>query len=388
MGKKILIPYLSSGLGHMILAQAIAESLHRVRPDWEVRLMDAALELHDELLQGTFVDLWKVFLKMPPFLSTTMFALERLFPRIAVALNRRSFRTSVPKAAAFLAEYKPDLVMSTHWACTHLFSLARGESKIPLYYIYGELGETYSLIDCGADLYFILTSRVREGLAKIGIDPKIMMRIPLVVDPHMVRSDVPREVLRRGLGVPAENLVVVLSLGGEGIGRTLPFIDDFARKVTGATLVVLTGRNTELLRKVQKRTGSRSGGAKSASGGAKSASGGAVIALGYQEDISGIIGAADVLAGKCGTGFAMMAMATGVPLIVTHLGAPNERGNMRHVVENGFGWYCPRPRLFSDRVSLIVKDRSGCKAAARTPAAAAEGNGADIIAETIVDALA
>ena len=84
----------------------------------------------------------------------------------------------------------------------------------------------------------------------------------------------------------------------------------------------------------------------------------------------------------------MMAMATGVPLIVTHLGAPNERGNMRHVVENGFGWYCPRPRLFSDRVVLIVRDRPGCRGAARTPAAPAAGNGADIIARTIVDALA
>ena len=253
MGKKILIPYLSSGLGHLILAQAISQSLLSMKPDWEVRLMDAALELDDELLKGTFVDLWKVFLKMPPFLSTAMFAMERLFPRITLALNRRSFRTSVPKAAAFLDEYKPDLVMSTHWACTHLFSLARSGRKPPLYYIYGELGSTYSLIDCGADLYFILTSRVWEGLVKIGIDPKLMMRIPLVVDPHMVKSAVPRDVLRRALGIPAENLVVVLSLGGEGIGRTLPFIDSFARKVKGASLVVLTGRNTELLRKVQKR---------------------------------------------------------------------------------------------------------------------------------------
>jgi UDP-N-acetylglucosamine:LPS N-acetylglucosamine transferase len=361
----------------MILAQAISQSVHRLRPDWEIRLMDAALELDDELLQRTFVDLWKVFLKMPPFLSTALFALERLAPRATRALNRRAFRTSVPKAAAFLADYRPDLVMSTHWACSHLFSLARGEKKIPLYYIYGELGATYSVVDCGADLYFTLTPRVHDGLVKIGIDPARMRRIPLVVDPHMVKSDVPREVLRRGLGIPPENLVVVLSLGGEGIGRTLPFIDAFARKLTGASLVVLTGRNVDLLRKVQRRTGGRT-----------SASGSPVIALGYQEDISGVIGVADVLAGKCGTGFAMMAMAMGVPLIVTHLGAPNERDNMHHVVENGFGWYCPRPRLFTERVSLIVSDRSACKDAARAATPVAAGNGADVIADAIVDALA
>ena len=64
--------------------------------------------------------------------------------------------------------------------------------------------------------------------------------------------------------------------------------------------------------------------------------------LGYQEDISGILGAADVLAGKCGTGYAMLSIAKGIPLIVTHIGAPNERENMLHIVENGHGWYCPR----------------------------------------------
>jgi UDP-N-acetylglucosamine:LPS N-acetylglucosamine transferase len=399
MGKKILIPYLSAGLGHMILAQAIAHFVHRMRPDWDVRLMDAARDLDDELLQKTFVDLWKVFLGMPPFVSTALFALERLAPRAARALNRRSFRTAVPKAAAFLAEYEPDLVMSTHWACTHLFSMARGEKTFPLYYIYGELGETYSVINCGADLYFTLSQRIDDGLARIGIDAAHIRRIPMIVDPHMVKSDVPRDVLRRDLGIPEDNLVVVLSLGGEGIGHTLPFIDAFARHTTGASLVVLTGRNSALLRALQQRTGggakSASGGAKSASGGAKSASGGAVIALGYQEDISGIIGAADVLAGKCGTGYAMMAMAMGVPLIVTHLGAPNERGNMLYVVENGFGWYCPRPRLFAERVSVIGKDRAASRESAGTPAAQesapaakAPSNGAEIIAEAIVDALA
>ena len=374
MGKKILIPYLSAGLGHLILAQAVAQSVRRMRPDWDVRLMDAARELDDELLQRTFVDLWKVFLKMPPFLSTALFSLERLAPRAARALNRGSFRTSVPKAAAFLADYEPDLVMSAHWACSHLFSLARGRQKFPLYYVYGELGTTYSVVNCGADLYFTLSPRVHDGLVKIGIDPAHIRQVPLIVDLHMVGSDVPRDVLRRGLGIPAENLVVVLSLGGEGIGRTLPFIDDFARNVRGASLVVLTGRNSELLRKIQHRIG-----------GAQSASGGAVIALGYQEDISGIIGAADVLAGKCGTGFAMMAMSTGVPLIVTHLGAPNERGNMRYVVENNFGWYCPRPRLFAERVSQIIRDRSACRESGRT---VAPGNGADVVAAAIVDALA
>jgi UDP-N-acetylglucosamine:LPS N-acetylglucosamine transferase len=369
MGKKILLPYLSAGLGHGILAQAIAHEVRCRRPDWDLRLMDAARELDDELLRKTFVDMWRVVLRMPLFLSRVLYGLERMAPRVSRALNRRSFRTAVPKAAAFLDEYEPDLVMSTHWACSHLFSLARGRNRFPLYYVYGELGRANNIIECGADLYFTLTPRSFQSLVNIGVDRARIRPVPLIVDSRMVKSDVPRDVLRRGLGIPTRNLVVVLSLGGEGIGRTLPFIDAFAQTVTGASLVVLTGRNDELLHEVQKRT-----------------DGGAVIALGYQEDISGIMGAADVLAGKCGTSFAMVAMVTGIPLIVTHLGAPPEQENMRYVVDHGFGWYCPRPRLFAQRVSRLVERPAAERAGTR--AAATAGNGAEVIAQSIVDALA
>jgi UDP-N-acetylglucosamine:LPS N-acetylglucosamine transferase len=384
MGKRILIPYLSAGLGHMIQAQAIAHYLHRMRPDWDITIMDAARELDDALMQKTFVDAWRVFLRMPSFLSSTLFALEPLAPGLTRALNRRSFRTAVPKAAAYLAAHTPDLIMSTHWACGHLFSMAQGESRtprIPHYYFYGELRATYSIINCGADLYFTLTQSIEEGLARLGVEPARMRRVPVVVDPHMVTSDVPRDVLRRGLGIPPESLAVVLSQGGEGIGRTLPFIEAFARDVKGATLVVLTARNTELLHQIQQRVTSDS-----------------VIAMGYQEDISGIYGAADILAGKCGTGYAMIAMATGIPLIVTHIGAPNERENMRHIVETGHGWFCPRPREFAEQVSMLVRDRAGCRESqgarstlGRSPdrrAASDRENGAEVIAAAIVDTLA
>jgi UDP-N-acetylglucosamine:LPS N-acetylglucosamine transferase len=371
MGRKVLIPYLSAGLGHMIQAQAIAHFIHRMRPDWDVTIMDAARELDDALMQKTFVDAWRVFLKMPSFLSSILFALEPLVPGLARALNRRSFRTAVPKAAAYLAGHRPDLIMCTHWACGHLFSMAQEESRtprVPLYYFYGELRATYSIINCGADRYFTLSQSIEDGLARVGVERARMQRVPVVVDPHMVKSEVPRDVLRRGLGIPPESLAVVLSQGGEGIGRTLPFIEAFARDAKGATLVVLTARNTELLQQIQQRVKSDS-----------------VIAMGYQEDISGIYGAADVLAGKCGTGYAMIAMATGLPLIVTHIGAPNERENMRHVVESGHGWYCPRPREFAEQVSRLVRDRAACRDRRATDD---DGNGAEVIAAAIVDTLA
>jgi UDP-N-acetylglucosamine:LPS N-acetylglucosamine transferase len=370
MRRKILIPYLMSGLGHFTLAQAIAHYLKEMRPDWEVRVLEPAKELDDALMQRSFIDLWRVMLGLPAFVQKALFGLERLFPKAARALNRSRFRTAVPKAAALLARDPPDLIVSTHWACTHLFAMARADRTFPLYYIYGELEETYSIAECGADRYFTLSRNVSEDLARMGVDPAVIQQVPPIVEPAMVANHTPREIPRRGLGIPEDSLAVVLSLGGEGIGRTIPFIEAFAREVEGATLIVLTGRNTELLERIRRRVKSPT-----------------VITLGFQEDLSGIVASADVLAGKCGTGFAMMAMATGIPLIVTHLGAPNEAGNMRHIVKNGHGWYCPRPSLFVRKVTELTRDRGSCRGGS-APAGPRPRNGAEDIAAAVVEALA
>ena len=41
MSKKILMTYLSTGLGHLVLAQAIAHYVHEMRPSWDIRIMNA-----------------------------------------------------------------------------------------------------------------------------------------------------------------------------------------------------------------------------------------------------------------------------------------------------------------------------------------------------------
>jgi UDP-N-acetylglucosamine:LPS N-acetylglucosamine transferase len=369
MGRKILVPYLMAGLGHYTMALAIAHYLGRMRPDWEVRLFEPARELPDPAMQRTFIDLWRTVLALPAFVQAALFAVERLFPNAARAANRTRFRAAVPKAAAFLEREAPDLIVSVHWACTNLFAMAMGERRIPLFYIYGELEETYSIAECGADRYFTLSRKVSQDLARMGVDPAVIQQVPVIVDPAMVGATTPREALRRDLGIPAGNLAVMYSLGGEGIGRTIPFIQAFARDARGATLIVLTGRNAALLEKVRRRVNSPS-----------------VITLGYKEDISGIVASADVLAGKSGTGFVAMAMATGKPLIVTHLGAPNEAGNMRHVVANGHGWYCPRPAAFVRKVNEFAVERAnGRLERAGCPQ---PRNGAEDVARAIVEALA
>jgi len=368
MGRKILIPYLMAGLGHFTQAKAISHHLLQLRPDWDVRLFEPARELPDAAMQRTFIDLWRVMLALPPFAQRAVFGVEHLLPRATRAANRTRFRRAVPRAAALLEREKPDLIMSTHWACTTLFAMARGDRRIPLYYVYGEIEETYSIAECGADYYFTLSAKVSNDLQRMGVPRAAIQQVPVIVDPAMMTSATPREVLRRGLGIPEHQLAVMLSLGGEGIGNYLPFVTAFARDAHGATLIALTGRNARLLEDIRRTVKSPS-----------------VVALGFQQDLSGVVASADVLAGKSGTGFVSLALATGKPLIVTHLGAPNEEGNMRHVVTNGHGWYCPRPAAFVRKVNELAERNA--RGPARPAGCPQPRNGAEDIARAVVEAL-
>jgi UDP-N-acetylglucosamine:LPS N-acetylglucosamine transferase len=367
MVRRILIPYLVAGFGHLVHAQSIAAFLQRMRPSWEVRLMDAARDLDDAMMQRTFVDLWRIVLAMPAPLAGLLFAGEQMAPRLARQLNRRRLATAVPKAAAYLANRPVDLVMSTHWACAHLFSMARGARALPLWVVYGELERAYSIAECGADRYFCFTPKVVDGLVGLGVPPSAIRQVPLVFDPAAVRPRLPPDAVRRQLGIPSDHFVVVMSLGGEGIGRPLPFIQAFARQTCRCTLVVLTGRNEKQLHALRRQVKSPR-----------------VRVLGFQEDLGPLVAVANALAGKVGTGYVSLAVARGIPFLVTHIGAPHEMGTMRYVVENGYGWWCERPQAFAAKVAELA-------GASRSGSPPREGrippNGAEAIAAEIVEAL-
>jgi UDP-N-acetylglucosamine:LPS N-acetylglucosamine transferase len=371
MKRKILVPYISAGLGHFVNAQAVSHYLRLLRPEWEIRLMDVVEEFDDHLLRRAYQELWKTVLVLPPALSSFFFDMELRAPALFSRINRKFLRTSIPKAAEFLAEYRPDAVMSTHWACTHLFVVARGETAVPILNLHGELGGVFALANCGADLYFAYTEGARAGLVSVGVPADRIVRIPFIVHPDMLDDGVPRSAAKRALGIPEDRLTVVFSMGGDGMGPAMKFVDAFVESVPEATLVVLAGRNGELLEEAKRREdGSR------------------VVVYGYLPDISGILSAADLLAGKCGTSFVTLAVKRRIPLIITRIGAPNERDNMRHVVENGFGWLCTRPREFADCLRGIIRDPTGYRQAAERLQAVDGENGAAVIASTIVERLA
>lgn len=178
--KRVLILYISAGLGNLITGQAIEHYLHQKRPDWDILLVDVAQVLQAKFFRFVYQDTWKGVLGMPLWLSRLLFNLERALPGPVAYFNQKITSTALSRAVRFLEDHQPDLVMSLHWAGTHLFDQARRKMKLdlPLLYMYGELADANSLHNCGADLYFALSAEAYESLAEAGVPGRSCSKSP------------------------------------------------------------------------------------------------------------------------------------------------------------------------------------------------------------------
>ena len=367
------MPYFKAGMGHVSFARAIRAEILARRPEWEVRLMDVGAELPGELLSDLYVRSWQKILAQPNWVKNGAFALNAMFPWIFGLLNKRAIREALPAALLLLEEYRPDLILPTHWGCGHLFEHARrlGKSRVPLFYLYTELAGAAKQIRCGADIYFCLSEDALAALMKIGIPRSQLVVTDLIVQNELLGELPDRAESRRELGLTEDRFTVVFSLGGEGIGKTFPFLDHFYTHGRHAQMLVLTGNNTDLLQSLLRRYPERTSHAK-------------IVPVGFRSDLRRVFSAADLLTGKCGTGFAVEAIKTHRPLIINSLGAPNEADNRDYLVKRGFGSYTPRPADLTALIETYAIDDKLYLASLEPFTGVTDRNGAADIADYVV----
>ena len=376
--RKILIPYLLAGDGHILTAQSIAYYLSVKKPNWKIRFLEPADEFNDKKLDTSYRRAWKIALTKPS-LSKLPFALfGKIFPSVSLALNKSSIKDAIPKAADVLRQFKPDAIMATHWSCGHIFQAARKEAgcDIPLLYVRNELGGAVKVQDCGADYLFVTSEDAKNDFIKIGFPEEKLIRVNFLVNPKCIEDRMSKEEARKKCNIPQDAFTILLTIGGEGVGlRFTPefidtFLDETKKKNVKSRLIVVTGRNIQLYERLTSRYPIPE-----------------IVALGYREDMHVLKAASDILAGKCGAIYSMEAVMMHKPFIITLVGAPNENFNKEFIVKNGYGWYTPKPSDFASLLKDILNDPALIEEKVKASSKVPLRNGAEDIAETLINIL-
>lgn len=377
----VVLPYFNAGFGHVSFAKALKAALLEQRPDWNIEILDAGVQFPGFGLQENFVDKWKQLLSMPQFLSNTILALEPLYGSISAKVPRNLARKARHAVARYIEERSIDLVIPTHWACSTLFDAGRralpsGKKQPPIYYIYTELGGAYKLLNCGADQYFALTDRAFRDLVGVGIDPSTIAPIAPVVQGELLEQQPSPDRARHDLGLDPDAFTVLFSMGGEGLGSIHSYLKALYHDVHGGQVMVLTGKNAALKDQIAQRYPEKPGHMR-------------IIPMGFLPSLGAAMAATDLLVGKCGTSFALESIGLRKPLIVTQLGAYNEKYNKDYIEQKGYGWFIPQAKKLGAFVSSLVSDPQSYQAtlyafAKRSLEAAEQGTGAQEFADYVL----
>lgn len=367
MRKKILIPYFLAGSGHLVSATAIHHFLSGKKPDWECRLFEPARELRIDMLNKLYIKSWHFVLKRPKTSALVFYLSEHVFWPISLAINRYATRKAAPAMRDFLIKYKPDLIITTHWGCGHLVAEAMkiGAPKVPLFVVRNDLGGAYRIQKVDCDLTVVMSANAVQAFRRLGVPESRLYQANLLVRPQFSRD---ASVVDGSLERPFK---ILLSSGGEGLGnisktaRSMLAEGDRSRR--DLSIDILTGRNTELKEQLEAVLEDPR-----------------VTVHGYREDVDRLMREADIVVGKCGANYTMETAMSGKPFLVTQVGAPSERPNLRFVLEGGLGWYAPNSLSLRDVLRQILTEDGFIDKVLRNLDALPRKNGAEEIAEKVI----
>lgn len=383
--KRILIPYYSAGYGHYSFAKALSHYFKIHAPNWEIRLFDIVKELDAKNLDELYVQSWKKILASSNWVKKFSFRLGILFYPITNAVLQWHEKINLEKFHTFVEAWKPDAVLATHWGggrLVHAYKKHYKRQDLSLSYIFTELAGKFPPINCGADWYYAMSEQAEKDLRSLGVDKDIITRIGLVVQPNLQAILASEEstrpefikACRQEMGLRPDAFTVVFSLGGEGLGKATKFLQQFYDRNSSAQLLVLTGNNIALAEWIKKTLSPRAG---------KSL----IQAFSYLPDLNKPFIIADAFAGKCGTSFAMETIMLGKPLLVTHLGAPNEGMNKDYLLAHGYGKYLPKPKAFCDFIDLLAEEGPDLQAFKSSFSVSLPGNGAEDVVVNFISRL-
>lgn len=353
--KKVLIVLSDTGGGHRASAKAIAEALQSLYPNKiKVEIVDIWTE-YGKWPFNTIVAgyaymakhpwTWKLMYEYASFPPTQLFS-----KRVVAMRNWGGVKRCLEKE-------DPDLVISVHPLCNHLplriLNFLRGgreerRERTPFVTVVTDLGGGMAMwFHNKVDMIYV-PSRAVERLCRRNRVPKDKIRkFGLPIRPGFkARDEGQKKFLQFKLGLRQGMPTALIIGGGDGVGKLKKITKAVANQL-GADgsgprqLVVLCGKNKALRKRLNRKQWPDNVHVK---------------AVGWMNNMDEWFGAVDCLITKAGPGTIAEGCASGLPMMLSSFLPGQEAGNVKFVVDQGFGAFSTRPKKIAKIVSGWLKD--------------------------------
>src|SRR3954453_22549247 len=274
---RILILSASIGEGHDLPARVLAEGIRAAEPSAEVEIQDFLALIRPtarRIIMGgsQFHSEWRARVFDLEFrLLTEVRPAIWLGSRLMAALGGRA-------TEAAIAQYRPDVIVSTYLGATELLGRlrARGRIGVPVVSAITDLAALRYWAHPAVDMHLITHPESAEEVRSIS-PTSVIECVRGLTDRRFDERRDPADA-RRALGLPPEGRVALVSGGGWAVGD-LAGATEVATARDGVTAVCLCGRNEEVRQVLTRRFAGDE----------------RVVVLGFSDRMAELMAAADVL---------------------------------------------------------------------------------------------
>jgi processive 1,2-diacylglycerol beta-glucosyltransferase len=314
--RRVLILSADVGEGHAAAARALAHQIEDSDQPAEVSIIDG-LAAMGRLLQPVVEDGYRVQLRFMPWTYTIVYwLLERVAP-IRWAARRLLCLFGSRPLARRIAEYDPDVVVSTYPAVTVVLARLRRTRAVacPAVATITDLTGLFFWAQPGIDMHLVMYGESMSPVERIAGAGSAQLVSPLISaefsQPHCPLQS------RRALGLPEEGRMVVVSGGGWGVGDVTGAVRELLREPEISAIVCLAGRNEPLREQLSEDFADQT----------------RVHVYGFTDEMPRLLAAADVLVHSTGGVTCLEAKAAGTPVVSYGLPVGHARLNTRAMAD-------------------------------------------------------
>lgn len=339
---KIIIVYATAGAGHKKAAEVIAGHIRASSSD-PVACLDI-IDRSSWLFRLMYCRGYDFLVNHCQWLWSALFALTDRRAATALFQRARSFLhyLNTKQFCRFLADIKPDIVISTHFLSSDIVSYmkSRGLLSCRLITVITDFGVHPFWINPGTDAYCCASEITRLSLISRGVSVRNAFVTGIPVDPGFSRPHDKDEICRR-LGIGRDRPAVLVVTGSFGIGPIEEIVKQLHEEYT---VLAVCARNRRLYSRLIDRAYSNT------------------KVFGFVDFIDDLMAVSSVIITKPGglTISELLSMDL-MPVFISAIPG-QETSNVAILASAGIGTGVSDLRLIRQRVAACIRDAEHIKA--------------------------
>jgi len=377
MHKKVLLLSATSGAGHVRAAQAIEKAFNdsgnEAASSCQVRHVDTlefTSRIFRHLYSNAYID---VVNRMPEVSGWFYDRLDKPWEneRRRLALDKLNTR----KFVKLLRDYKPDLIICTHFLPAEIVSWLKAKERIisRQAIIVTDLDVHAMWLCHHYEQYFVAIDEARAYLEALAIPSTKITVSGIPIDPVFAQPKDKHE-MRFKHGLAPDRITILLSAGGFGVGAFQPVLGALMDLQHNTQIVAICGRNEELKKQVSELAATIT-----------SEGNVTIKAVGYTKEMDEYMAASDLVVGKPGGLTTSEALVKGLVLVITNPIPGQEERNSDHLLEAGAAIRCNNMPTLAYKIDRLLGDPSRFAAMQRNSRALGRPNAAREIVDKVLE---